>query len=146
MNSWKLSALLLFRVYKDIKHRQSNFSLLFFSRSPLIFVSPYTGIRRSLLVKLNKMNFVYKVLIFVFAILAVASASPAPSKTTSSAPPTQTGCSSGSLQCCQSLLPSSDSVVSILLGLLGIVLDSVTGLVGVTCSPINIVGITGVQW
>lgn len=144
MNSWKLSALLLFRVYKDIKHRQSNFTLLFFSRSPLIFVSPY--IRRSLLVKLITMNFFYKVLIFVFAILAVASASPAPSKTTSSAPPTQTGCSSGSLQCCQSLLPSSDSVVSILLGLLGIVLDSVTGLVGVTCSPINLVGITGVQW
>lgn len=144
MNSWKLSALLLFRVYKDIKHRQSNFTLLFFSRSPLIFVLPY--IRRSLLVKSITMNFVYKVLIFVFAILAVASASPAPSKTTSSAPPTQTGCSSGSLQCCQSLLPSSDSVVSILLGLLGIVLDSVTGLVGVTCSPINLVGITGVQW
>ena len=106
------------------------------------------------------MNFVYKVLqfIFAFALLATASANPAPAPwgaptstttvtitSTSPAPPSQS-CSTGSVQCCQSLLPANDSAVSQLLGLLGIIIDDVTALVGITCSPINIVGITGTQW
>ena len=98
------------------------------------------------------MNFVYKTTvvlraIFLFALLAAASASPwgAPSATTTSAAPAQT-CSTGSVQCCQSLLPANSSAVSQLLGLLGIIIDDITALVGITCSPINIVGITGTQW
>ena len=59
---------------------------------------------------------------------------------TSPAPPSQS-CSTGSVQCCQSLLPANDSAVSQLLGLLGIVLGDITGLIGLDCSPFTVVGI-----
>ncbi|KIP01475.1 hydrophobin [Phlebiopsis gigantea 11061_1 CR5-6] len=54
-------------------------------------------------------------------------------------------CDTGSLQCCESTVePSdvpSDPLVGAILGLLGIVVGDLTGLVGLTCSPISVVGI-----
>ncbi|KAK0436415.1 fungal hydrophobin [Armillaria borealis] len=50
-------------------------------------------------------------------------------------------CSSSNLQCCNSLQSSSSNAVSALLGLLGVVLNDVTALVGITCTPITIVGV-----
>ncbi|KAK0187131.1 fungal hydrophobin [Armillaria mellea] len=50
-------------------------------------------------------------------------------------------CSSSNLQCCNSLQSGSSSVVGKLLGLLGVVLSDVTALVGITCTPITILGI-----
>ncbi|KAF9007185.1 hydrophobin-315 [Cyathus striatus] len=52
-------------------------------------------------------------------------------------------CTTGSLQCCNSVQSASNSAVSKLLGLLGIDVSSVTALVGVTCSPISVVGVGG---
>ncbi len=45
-----------------------------------------------------------------------------------------------------SVQSSSDPVTSLLLGLLGIVLSGVTAQVGVTCSPITVVGVSGTSW
>ncbi|KLO16830.1 fungal hydrophobin, partial [Schizopora paradoxa] len=52
-------------------------------------------------------------------------------------------CNVGSLQCCDSTESSSNVVTSILLGLLGIVLEGVNVPIGVTCSPITVVGVSG---
>ncbi|KIM39515.1 hypothetical protein M413DRAFT_48467, partial [Hebeloma cylindrosporum] len=46
----------------------------------------------------------------------------------------------GSLHCCDSAVAPNDPTASLLLGLLGVVVGSVTGLVGLTCSPITIIG------
>ncbi|KAL7284179.1 hypothetical protein ACG7TL_001461 [Trametes sanguinea] len=83
------------------------------------------------------------------ALLAVAMPGgtlPPPTTTiTATAPaPTGTGgnlCSTGSLQCCQSVGKANDPVIGLLLGLLGVVVDSVDALLGVQCSPIKIVGL-----
>ncbi|KAI0667102.1 hydrophobin 2 [Trametes maxima] len=50
-------------------------------------------------------------------------------------------CSTGAIQCCQQTATADDASVSALLGLLGIVLQDVTALVGLDCSPINVVGV-----
>ncbi|KAF8806918.1 hydrophobin-263 [Phlegmacium glaucopus] len=52
-------------------------------------------------------------------------------------------CNSGSLQCCDSTSTASNPITSLLLGLLGINVGSVTGLVGLTCSPLTIIGVSG---
>ncbi|KDR81005.1 hypothetical protein GALMADRAFT_136068 [Galerina marginata CBS 339.88] len=52
-------------------------------------------------------------------------------------------CNTGSIQCCNSVQSSSSSVVTLLAGLLGVVLGSVTGQVGVNCSPITVIGGAG---
>ncbi|KAJ3996825.1 hydrophobin 2 [Lentinula boryana] len=68
---------------------------------------------------------------FVSAALAtLAVATPAPRDT----------CSTGPVQCCQTVEPASSSGVASLLGLLGIVLQDLTVDVGLTCSPITVIG------
>ncbi|KAK0212010.1 hydrophobin-251 [Armillaria fumosa] len=52
-------------------------------------------------------------------------------------------CASGSAQCCDSVQSPSSNVVQSLLGLLGIPIGSVTANVGVTCSPISVIGVGG---
>ncbi|KAF9552098.1 fungal hydrophobin, partial [Agrocybe pediades] len=52
-------------------------------------------------------------------------------------------CTTGDLQCCNSTGAASESSISALLGLLGIVVQDVTALVGVNCSPISVIGIGG---
>ncbi|TFK87822.1 fungal hydrophobin, partial [Polyporus arcularius HHB13444] len=52
-------------------------------------------------------------------------------------------CSTGPIQCCDSVQSASDPVTSLLLGLLGIVVQGVDVLVGVTCSPISVIGVGG---
>ncbi|KAL1745981.1 fungal hydrophobin-domain-containing protein [Schizophyllum fasciatum] len=49
------------------------------------------------------------------------------------------GCSSGPVQCCNSVQKSNSGLVSVLLGLLGVVLDGVTD-IGLNCTPIDILG------
>ncbi|KAF4618941.1 hypothetical protein D9613_010139 [Agrocybe pediades] len=58
-------------------------------------------------------------------------------------PPPVNVCDTGSLQCCQSTQSATSQPVASLLGLLGIALGSVTGLVGLTCSPITAIGVSG---
>ncbi|EJD03535.1 fungal hydrophobin, partial [Fomitiporia mediterranea MF3/22] len=52
-------------------------------------------------------------------------------------------CDTGALQCCQSVQDSNSNPISVLLGLLGVVLGPVNIPVGVTCSPITVVGAGG---
>ncbi|KAF8204696.1 hydrophobin-315 [Pholiota molesta] len=53
-------------------------------------------------------------------------------------------CNTGTLQCCASTPTASDPSTAALLGLLGVVVvQDVTALVGVTCSPITGVGVSG---
>ncbi|EMD36632.1 hypothetical protein CERSUDRAFT_115663 [Gelatoporia subvermispora B] len=51
-------------------------------------------------------------------------------------------CSTGSAQCCESVQSAeSGGLVATLLGLLGVVVGDITGQVGLTCSPITVVGV-----
>ncbi|EIW61062.1 fungal hydrophobin [Trametes versicolor FP-101664 SS1] len=50
-------------------------------------------------------------------------------------------CSTGPVQCCQSTETAGSTAGSALLGSLGIVVQDVNVLVGVTCSPITVVGV-----
>nr|ACM89295.1 hydrophobin [Phlebiopsis gigantea] len=50
-------------------------------------------------------------------------------------------CDTGSLQCCTNTISSTSAQGNVLLGLLGIVLSDVTGLLGLGCSPISVVGV-----
>ncbi|TBU59270.1 fungal hydrophobin [Dichomitus squalens] len=50
-------------------------------------------------------------------------------------------CSTGPIQCCNSVGSASDPAFSGILGLLGIVLEGVEALVGLGCSPISVVGV-----
>ncbi|EIW85902.1 fungal hydrophobin, partial [Coniophora puteana RWD-64-598 SS2] len=60
---------------------------------------------------------------------------------TSTEPASQ--CDTGSLQCCNSVQKASDPSTNALLGLLGIVLDNLDVLVGITCSPIQVLSSDG---
>ncbi|KAF9473249.1 hydrophobin [Pholiota conissans] len=50
-------------------------------------------------------------------------------------------CNTGPVQCCNSVTSSESPVISTLLGLLGVVLGDVTTQVGLTCSPLSVVGL-----
>ncbi|KAI0693524.1 fungal hydrophobin [Cerioporus squamosus] len=50
-------------------------------------------------------------------------------------------CSTGPIQCCNSVKEASDPATSALLGLLGVVVQGVDVLVGLTCSPITVIGV-----
>ncbi|KAF8869990.1 fungal hydrophobin-domain-containing protein [Infundibulicybe gibba] len=58
-------------------------------------------------------------------------------------PPPQ--CSTGPVQCCNSIQDAADlsDPVKLLLGLLGVVVGDITGLVGIACSPLSVVGVGG---
>ncbi|KAF8959639.1 hydrophobin-263 [Flammula alnicola] len=73
--------------------------------------------------------------LFVLALPVLAAASVLPRQSNQ--------CNTGSIQCCNSTQSATSSIVSILAGLLGISAGSITGLVGVTCSPITVIGASG---
>ena len=77
----------------------------------------------------------------VASILAAATAAP---NGGGSSPANQ--CTTGSLECCNSTGQATDPAISTLLGLLGIDVSDVTALVGVTCSPITVIGAGGTSW
>ncbi|KAH7905555.1 fungal hydrophobin-domain-containing protein [Hygrophoropsis aurantiaca] len=63
------------------------------------------------------------------ALLAVATGSTGSSQ-----------CNTGSAYCCDSVQSATSSQVTTLAALLGIVLGDITGQVGLTCSPLTIIG------
>jgi len=102
------------------------------------------------------MKFTIATTLLTMTALAVASPWAAPTTTpapppvtvtvTASAPPAPTGsgggvsqCNTGNTYCCNEVTTSQEA--NVLLGLLGIVLGPIQGLVGVECSPLDIVGI-----
>ncbi|TFK64218.1 fungal hydrophobin [Pluteus cervinus] len=52
-------------------------------------------------------------------------------------------CNTGPIQCCNSVSPANGGQASVLLGLLGVVVTDPYTLVGLTCTPITVVGIGG---
>ncbi|KAF8886005.1 fungal hydrophobin-domain-containing protein [Infundibulicybe gibba] len=52
-------------------------------------------------------------------------------------------CNTGPIQCCNQVQSASTTALASLAGLLGISLGSITGLVGLSCSPISVAGIGG---
>ncbi|KIK53788.1 hypothetical protein GYMLUDRAFT_250112 [Collybiopsis luxurians FD-317 M1] len=80
-------------------------------------------------------------LAFVSAALAtVAVAIPAPGNEPASS------CTTGPIQCCNSVVPASDASATKTLGLLGIVLQDLNVLVGLTCDPITVIAIGSASW
>ncbi|KAI0750502.1 hydrophobin [Fomes fomentarius] len=76
----------------------------------------------------------------VFAILAAAT--PAPNQQgggSGGQPPAS--CSTGPIQCCSQVVPAKSSAAAPILGGLGIVVQDVNALVGLSCSPISVVGV-----
>ncbi len=85
--------------------------------------------------------------IFALATLALATLAAATPTRRQDSPSNQ--CNTGSLQCCESTQDATSSSVAGLLGLLGlldVILGDLTGQVGVTCSPITGVGVSGTSW
>nr|BAB84545.1 hydrophobin-251 [Pholiota nameko] len=76
-----------------------------------------------------------------FATLALATLAAATPTRRNDSPSNQ--CNTGSLQCCNSLQSANSASLAGLLGLLGVVVGTITGQVGVTCSPITGVGVSG---
>ncbi|KAJ3914894.1 hydrophobin 2 [Lentinula edodes] len=77
-------------------------------------------------------------LAFVSAALAtLAVATPAPRDEPASS------CSTGPVQCCDSVESATSSPVAAILSLLGIVLQDLNVNVGLTCSPITVIGASG---
>ncbi|KAJ3576502.1 hypothetical protein NP233_g381 [Leucocoprinus birnbaumii] len=72
---------------------------------------------------------------FVLALPAIAAAT---------AVPRQSGnCNTGALTCCNQVQQANSTTVNQLAGLLGLVLGPITGLVGLGCSPIDVLGVGG---
>ncbi|THH13558.1 hypothetical protein EW146_g6668 [Bondarzewia mesenterica] len=70
----------------------------------------------------------------VLALALVASASPSPKSSTSQ-------CDAGTLQCCQTVGKSNDPSIAKELGLLGVVVQGVAVPIGISCTPITVIGV-----
>lgn len=78
--------------------------------------------------------------LFTVASLAIlAAATPTPNASAGT-------CSTGAVQCCQQTTTATDPAAAAVLGLLGIVLQDVNVGVGLTCSPVTVVGAGGGEW
>ncbi|KAL1944042.1 hypothetical protein VTO73DRAFT_3860 [Trametes versicolor] len=63
--------------------------------------------------------------------------------TAPAATPTGGSCSTGPIQCCNSLESANSGAGSLLLGLLGIVVQGLDVVLGLDCSPISVIGVGG---
>ena len=81
--------------------------------------------------------------LFAAATLAAATATPA-KRLDGDSPENQ--CNIGSLQCCQSVQAADSEQAAFLAGLVGVVVGSIQGLAGITCSPVTGIGASGTSW
>ncbi|KAF5343160.1 hypothetical protein D9757_014199 [Collybiopsis confluens] len=75
----------------------------------------------------------FKAAFVTAAIASLAAASPTPRDT----------CSTGPIQCCNTVMSENNPVIGLLSGLLGIVLPNLGLNVGLQCSPISLLGLGG---
>ena len=60
---------------------------------------------------------------------------------------TGTTCSTGPVQCCNTVEKASEPAATKILGGLGVVVQDVNALVGITCTPVTVIGVgTGDSW
>ncbi|KAF8553767.1 fungal hydrophobin [Imleria badia] len=78
----------------------------------------------------------FSTLLPVAALVAVAAAAPSALQARDSSE-----CNTGSMQCCLSTQTSTPTTLNSLSGLLGIVLPTIEGLIGLGCSPISVLGL-----
>jgi hypothetical protein len=55
-------------------------------------------------------------------------------------------CNTGPVQCCNSVEKADSADATKILGLLGVVLQDLNVLVGITCTPISVIGVGGDSW
>ncbi|KAG6850122.1 hypothetical protein H0H93_000744 [Arthromyces matolae] len=79
-------------------------------------------------------------LFFLFFIALCASAATVDVSRRTDGDSVTCNANTGTQQCCTSVVSGSDPIVSILEGLLGIVLGALNVDVGLTCSPITVIG------
>ncbi|KAH9940197.1 hydrophobin [Epithele typhae] len=75
----------------------------------------------------------FTTLFTVAALLAAATAAP------NSAPAST--CSTGPIQCCNTVEKASDPAAAGILASIGVIVQDVDALVGLTCSPITVIGV-----
>ncbi|KAF5354399.1 hypothetical protein D9758_010749 [Tetrapyrgos nigripes] len=90
----------------------------------------------------------FAAILFFTANLAVATDHPVTKTITVTAPPTTvtepaSQCNTGPIQCCNSVQKAGSDAVSSVLGLLGVIIDDLDVLVGLTCDPISVIGVGG---
>nr|VWP01544.1 Endopolygalacturonase (Polygalacturonase) [Ganoderma boninense] len=78
-----------------------------------------------------------KALLAFSALAVLAAATPAP------APAGGQSCSTGSIQCCNSVQAANSPAAAALLASIGVVVQDLTTLIGITCSPISVVNVGG---
>ncbi|KAJ3836836.1 fungal hydrophobin [Lentinula raphanica] len=85
---------------------------------------------------------------FAFAILAAATPGNQPVTTTvtvtapaSTTTETAGQCTTGDLQCCDSTTTAGSAAGAAILGLLGVVVEDLNVLLGLSCSPITVIGV-----
>ncbi|TFK65760.1 fungal hydrophobin [Pluteus cervinus] len=86
-----------------------------------------------------------RVLSSVFTLATLVLANPVTKTVTvpASTPIPASQCNTGSIQCCDSVESANSASAVALFGLLGIVVSDVEALVGITCTPITVIGAGG---
>ena len=87
----------------------------------------------------NKITMFAKLLALTTALAILAAATPAPAPAGS---PSES-CSTGSIQCCESVQTASSPAAASLLASIGVVVQDIATPIGITCSPISVVGVGG---
>ena len=80
------------------------------------------------------------------ALATVAIAAPTGGTPVTPPTPGQGQCNTGPVQCCNSVQRADTASASVLLALLGVVLQDLNIPIGLTCSPISIIGLPGNSW
>lgn len=89
--------------------------------------------------------------LFALALAAISAVGVPTGGGGGSTPPTPTPipasqCNTGPVQCCNSVQNAGSPDLTAIFALLGINVEDVNVLVGVTCSPISVIGLPGNSW
>ncbi|KAG6840343.1 hypothetical protein C0991_007344 [Blastosporella zonata] len=83
--------------------------------------------------------------VFLFFIFAMCASAASVALVPRDGSPVTCNANTGTQQCCDSTQDAENPLIALLAGLLGIDIP-VTGQVGVTCSPVTVVGAGTTQW